>query len=160
MKQKQLQCFLLLVGNSVKGMPVFSLQLQAAGEGIKVVNVKLGVPGLITIFHWELSRNICGSSFCVFPSLAFLTPILYFLIVNPALCKRPICGSHCLSTSRAYSFVPLTVLWASSSLYPWLSGKESACQYRRLGFNPWVRKIFWRRKWHSTPVFLPVKSHG
>ena len=28
----------------------------------------------------------------------------------------------------------------------WLSGKESACQCRRLGFNPWVRKILWRRK--------------
>ena len=23
----------------------------------------------------------------------------------------------------------------------WLSGKESACQCRRLGFNPWVGKI-------------------
>ena len=28
----------------------------------------------------------------------------------------------------------------------WLSGKESACQCRRLRFNPWVRKIPWRRK--------------
>ena len=27
-------------------------------------------------------------------------------------------------------------------------------------FNPWVRKIPWRRKWHPTPVFLPGKSHG
>ena len=30
------------------------------------------------------------------------------------------------------------------------SGKEPACQYRRhkrLGFNPWVRQIPWRRKW-------------
>jgi len=27
-------------------------------------------------------------------------------------------------------------------------------------FYPWVRKIPWRRKWHSTPVFLPGKSHG
>ena len=27
----------------------------------------------------------------------------------------------------------------------WLSGKESACQSRRPGFNPWVRKIPWRR---------------
>ena len=25
--------------------------------------------------------------------------------------------------------------------------KESACQCRRLGFNPWVRKIPWRRKY-------------
>ena len=39
-----------------------------------------------------------------------------------------------------------------------LSGKESACQCRRLGFDPWVRKIPWRRKWQPTPVFLPGKS--
>ena len=42
----------------------------------------------------------------------------------------------------------------------WLSGKESTCQGRRCGFNPWVRKIPWRRKWQSTLVFLPGKSHG
>ena len=23
------------------------------------------------------------------------------------------------------------------------------------GFDPWVRKIRWRRKWQPTPVFLP-----
>ena len=33
-------------------------------------------------------------------------------------------------------------------------------QCGRPGFNPWVRKISWRRKWHPTPVFLPGKSHG
>ena len=27
-------------------------------------------------------------------------------------------------------------------------------------FNPWVRKILWRRKWQPTPVPLPGKSHG
>ena len=27
-------------------------------------------------------------------------------------------------------------------------------------FNPWVGKIPWRRKWLSTPVFLPGESHG
>ena len=26
-------------------------------------------------------------------------------------------------------------------------GKESACQCRRFGFNPWVGKMPWRRKW-------------
>ena len=41
--------------------------------------------------------------------------------------------------------------------------KESSCQCRRhkkLGFNPWVRKIAWRRKWQPTPVFLPGKFHA
>ena len=33
-------------------------------------------------------------------------------------------------------------------------GKESTCKPRRPGFNPWVRKIPWRRKWQPTPVFL------
>ena len=30
----------------------------------------------------------------------------------------------------------------------WLSGKESAYQCRRHGFDPWVRKIPWSKKWH------------
>ena len=43
------------------------------------------------------------------------------------------------------------------------SGKEPACQcrrHKRLGFNPWVRKIPWREKWQPTPVFLTGESHG
>ena len=42
-------------------------------------------------------------------------------------------------------------------------GKEPVCQcrrHKRYGFNPWVRKTPWRRKWQLTPVFLPGKSHG
>ena len=45
----------------------------------------------------------------------------------------------------------------------WHSGKEPTRQcrrYKRHGFNPWVRKIPWSRKWQPTPVFLPGKSHG
>ena len=36
----------------------------------------------------------------------------------------------------------------------WLRGKVSACQCRRCrrcGFDPWVRKIPWRRKWQTHP---------
>ena len=44
----------------------------------------------------------------------------------------------------------------------WLNGKKkkSAYQCWRLEFNPWVRKITWRRKCQPTLVFLPGKSHG
>ena len=48
----------------------------------------------------------------------------------------------------------------SAGLPWWLSGKESTCQYRRCGFNPWVRKITWRRKLQPTPVFLHGEFHG
>ena len=40
---------------------------------------------------------------------------------------------------------------------------ESVCQcrkWKRHGFDTWVGKIPWRRKWQPTPVFLPGKSHG
>ena len=42
-------------------------------------------------------------------------------------------------------------------------GKEPACQcirHKRCWFNPWVRKIPWRRARQPTPVFLPGESHG
>ena len=31
-------------------------------------------------------------------------------------------------------------------------------QCRRLGFNPWVRKIFWGKEWLPTPILLPKKT--
>ena len=43
------------------------------------------------------------------------------------------------------------------------SGKEPVCQcrgHKGYKFNPWVKKILWRRVWQPTPVFLPRESHG
>ena len=39
-------------------------------------------------------------------------------------------------------------------------GHPSTCNAGDVGFNPWVGKILWRRKWQPTPVILPGKSHG
>ena len=50
--------------------------------------------------------------------------------------------------------------WASQG---GTSGKEATCQYRRHRrhrFDPWVRKIPWRRARQPTPVFLPGDFHG
>ena len=47
------------------------------------------------------------------------------------------------------------------SHFPAGSDSKSIClQCGRPGFNPWVGKILWRRKWQPTPVFLPGKFHG
>ena len=44
------------------------------------------------------------------------------------------------------------------------SPRGSVCvalsQCRRPRFDPWVRKIPWRRKWQPTPVSLPGEFHG
>ena len=42
-------------------------------------------------------------------------------------------------------------------------GKEPTCQcrrYRRPRFDPWVRKIPWRRKWQPPALLLSGESHG
>jgi len=36
----------------------------------------------------------------------------------------------------------------------------NAARHKRHGFDPWVRKILWRRAWQPTPVFLPRESQG
>ena len=49
-------------------------------------------------------------------------------------------------------------------LHPrWQSGKDPACQcrsHKTCGFDPWIGKIPWRRKWQSIPVFMCGKPHG
>ena len=60
---------------------------------------------------------------------------------------------------RTLFCLPLYHQW----LPKWFIGKESTWQCRRRrrhGFDPWVRKIPWRRKWQPTLVFLPGKSQG
>ena len=56
---------------------------------------------------------------------------------------------------KLYCNFPLMVQMGISR---WCTGKESACQcrvHKRLGFDPWVGKIPWSRKWQPIPVFLP-----
>ena len=45
----------------------------------------------------------------------------------------------------------------------WLSGQRIRLQCRRcqrLGLDPWIGKIPWRREWQSALAFLSGKSHG
>ena len=42
-------------------------------------------------------------------------------------------------------------------------GKEPTCKarsHKKHGFDPWVGKTPWRRKWQPSVVFLPGESHG
>ena len=55
-----------------------------------------------------------------------------------------------------------TVIYHNYLKFPG-SRLKPTCQYRkhkRPGFDPWVRKIPWRREWQLTPVFLPGESRG
>ena len=52
---------------------------------------------------------------------------------------------------------PRVLWWLDSHIYLYV---RICLQCRRPGFDPWVGKIPWRRKWQPTPVFWPGESHG
>ena len=68
------------------------------------------------------------------------------------------CAQNLICLLPKYMYLSLTL--SAMGVPRRLSGKEPAWQCRRLGFDPWVRKIPWKRKWQPTPVLLPGKSHG
>ena len=47
-----------------------------------------------------------------------------------------------------------------ASLVAQMVKNPPAMQETRPGFDPWVRKIPWRREWKPTPVLLPGEFHG
>ena len=96
----------------------------------------------------------------IYESLYVLIP--YSQFSHPSLFLY-ICYS--VSVLYVYSFVLFFKISHISDIgIPrWHSGKESTCWCRRrrtCGFDPWVKKISYSRKWQPTPVFLPRKFHG
>ena len=61
---------------------------------------------------------------------------------------------------NAYTSYLYTLLW--SRLSQWLSDERLPAmqETRRCGFNPWIWKIPWMRKWQPTPWFLHGESHA
>ena len=89
-------------------------------------------------------------------------------LCDPMNCNPPGSSVHGISQARilAWVAIPTGVVAKTRSqrieggIPCGSDGKESAHQYRRCRFDPWVWKIPWRRKWQPIPVFLPGKSHG
>ena len=65
--------------------------------------------------------------------------------------------------AQSFPFHTLSYILIRSSPYYWISlvlRQQSVClKCWRSGFDPWVQKIPWRRKWQPTPVPLLGESH-
>ena len=62
-----------------------------------------------------------------------------------------VCAQSCLTLLQPYG-----LYWASLVA----QRLKRLPAMRETRFNPWVGKLPWRRKWQTTPVFLPGESHG
>ena len=74
----------------------------------------------------------------------------------------PALSSWFIPFPLAEILLPQIFMWFSPLFGGFPGAQWYTCQcrrHRRLRFNPWVGKIPWRRKWQSTVVFLPGKSH-
>ena len=79
---------------------------------------------------------------------------------SQSLTKSPLSQICVCDYIYTYAYAYVCIYVNIYGLPRWLSDKESACQCRSPGFDPWLRKFSWRRKWQPTLAFLPGKSHG
>ena len=96
------------------------------------------------------------------PSFFFFSLSLFFFFWHLSFLVFSKLLEGLVSDISLRKFVSLFILlvFPLQELPWWLRSKESACHFRRCGFDPWVGMISWRRKWLPTPVFLPGEFHG
>ena len=78
---------------------------------------------------------------------------------NPEQLPKNCFLSHILCSENNVTQPPQKSVYINMHGFPGgASGNEPTCQcrkHKRCGFDPWVGKIPWKRKWQPTPVFLP-----
>ena len=98
--------------------------------------------------------------FCIF-FLSLRFHCLVILRLSIVLCLDSV-FFMCISTIDFWFVVAVSFWYRILSIWASLVVQKlkRLLQCRRPGFDPWVRKIPWRRKWQPTPVYLPGESHG
>ena len=95
----------------------------------------------------------------------FLLPSTHALYFSSLIGWTRSCWIEVTMMDTFYLFLILgknhSLLLLCTKGLPWWLRRWNVClQYGRPGFDPWFGKMPWRRKWQSTPVLLPGKSHG
>ena len=120
------------------------------------------ISGISPPHPFRLTQSTCLGC----PSSYFKLPLaIYFTYGNVSVSKlfSQIIPPSPPTESKSLFFTSVSRLLPCMQAPGGSSGKESACQGRRqkrFNYDPWVRKLPWRREWQSTPVFLPGESHG
>ena len=98
---------------------------------------------------------------CAFSQFFYIKdkPRFYYYSIRESL-------SQCFLPMYASCLIFISNLVISLGFPGGSVGKQSASyagdhlQYRKRGLDPWIGKIPWRRKWQSTPEFLPGEADG
>ena len=121
---------------------------------------------LMFISKSEVFKKICVAKDLIGLGKALLSPLWawpfhYHMSNNDIWLNIHITSENFPSARLQVKYFRITQL--CNDLFPrWFSRKEPDSQCRRCrrpGFNSWVGKIPWRRKWQPISVFLPEKFH-
>ena len=121
---------------------------------------------LMFISKSEVFKKICVAKDLIGLGKALLSPswawpFHYHMSNNDIWLNIHITSENFPSARLQVKYFRITQL--CNDLFPrWFSRKEPDSQCRRCrrpGFNSWVGKIPWRRKWQPISVFLPEKFH-
>ena len=133
---------------------------------ITALRALLMLQSLISIFHlpWASFYSTDTWNLLYFRTWVFCSISLNSVPLSPhSLSPKPSLFLKCSSELDLCMTHHLNMLHMTNGLPRWSSGKETACQCKRLrrrGFSAQAGKILWNRKWQPTPVFLPGESHG
>ena len=115
---------------------LFASGSQSIGTSASASVLPMNIQGWLLIFRFVSHWRPKNSKFCH--------------LVKWIWSKSPLSGRRMIFKK---------IYWAATGLR-WHSGKESASQCKGCGFNPWGRKISWRRQRQPHSSSLAWEIHG
>ena len=145
-----LQSLVWLIGFVILDRLAVSLNFHSSVSGLILLTLPIKV--------WWNKQGIYGRGPGPnYPDMFYLRAIKHFvphiyLLLYVFMCKGMKLDSIGFQYTINHVGAFLVFQWQRICLRYWRG--------RRLRFNPWVKKISWRRKQQPTPVFLLEKLHG
>ena len=111
--------------------------------------------GTLTTRHYSMRPLLARLDFHHSFSICYITIICMMWLAHNQYKLLRLNNMHLNFIFKLYKFYQVSLDILGS-----LNGSRVCLQCWRPGFDPWVRKIPWRRKWQSTLVILPRTFHG
>ena len=124
----------------------------------------MGPDAMILVFLMLSFKSAFSlSSFTLIKTLFSSFHFLAIRVVSSAYLRLLIFFQAVLIPASDSSSPAFPKMYSAYRAFPVVQGWRICLQCRRCrtrGFDPWVGKMLWRRKWQPNPVFLPGKFQG
>ena len=124
--------------NILENMVIKRMKFQSLSTNTQLFQHLLLYYGFLIRHYVHLGKDY---SLIIF---SYTTDVWARSVVVYLLCHNYYFGQHCYKLRG----------------FPGGSVVKNLPAMQETGFNPWVKKIPWKRKWQPTPVYFPGEPHG